>query len=138
MCAGSLQLCPTLCNSVDCGLPGVSITEDVSLGKNTGAYWPYLLPCPSSVQFSRSVVSNSANSWTAAQQVFLSFTTSWSLLMFVESVMPSNCLILYRPLLLLPSVFPHIRVFSSESVLHIRWPEYWSFSFSISPSNKYS
>ena len=58
--------------------------------------------------------------------------------MFIESVMPSNCLILCRPLLLLPSIFPSIRVFSNESVLHIRWPKYWSFSFSISISNEYS
>ena len=58
--------------------------------------------------------------------------------MSIESVMPSNHLILWRPLLLLPSIFPSIRVFSNESVLHIRWPKYWSFSFSISPSNEYS
>ena len=71
---------------------------------------------------------------------FLSITNSWSLLklMSVESVMPSNHLILCRPLLLPPSIFPSIRVFSNESVLHIRWPKYWSFSFSISPSNEYS
>ena len=70
---------------------------------------------------------------------FLSFTISWSLpkLMSLESVMPSNHLILCHPLLL-PSIFPTIRVFSSESVLHIRWPKYWSFSFSIIPSNEYS
>ena len=77
---------------------------------------------------------------TAAHQDSLSFTISWSLLklMFFKSVMPSNHLILCCPLLLLPSIFPSIRVFSSESVLHIRWPEYWSFSLSISPSNEYS
>ena len=70
----------------------------------------------------------------------LSVTNSWSLLklMSIESVMPSNHLILCCPLLLLPSSFPSIRVFSSESVLHMRWPKYWSFSFSISPSNEYS
>ena len=74
--------------------------------------------------------------WSAARQAFLSFTISWSLLklMSVESVMPSNHLVLCHPLLLLPSIFPSNRVFSSESVLHIRWPKYWSFSFSISPS----
>ena len=78
--------------------------------------------------------------WTAACQVSLSTTNSQSLLklMSIESVMPSNYLILYRPLLLLPSIFPSIRVFSKESVLHIRWPKYWSFSFSINPSNEYS
>ena len=78
---------------------------------------------------------------TAAHQASLSITNSWSLikLMSIESVMPSNHLILcHRPLLLLPSIFPRIRVFSSESVLLIRWPKYWSFSFSISPSNEYS
>jgi len=80
-----------------------------------------------------------ATPWTAARQASLSFTISWSLLklMSVESVMPSSHLILCRPLLL-PSVFPSIRVFSSESVLHIRWPKYWSFSFSISPSSEHS
>ena len=78
--------------------------------------------------------------WTAAHPAFLSFTVSQSLLrlMSVESMMPSNHLILCRPLLLLPSIHPGIRVFSNESVLHIRWPKYWSFSFSISPSNEYS
>ena len=78
--------------------------------------------------------------WTAARQASLSFTISRSLLklMSIESMMPSNHLILCRPLLLLPSIFPSIRVFSNESALCIRWPNYWSFSFSISPSNKYS
>ena len=78
--------------------------------------------------------------WTAAGQASLSITNSQSLLkwMSIESVMPSNPLILCRPLLLLPSIFPSIRVSSSESVLCIRWPKYWSFSFSISPSNEYS
>ena len=77
---------------------------------------------------------------TAAHQASLSFTISWSLLkhMSIESVMPSNHLILCHPLLLLPSIFPSIRVFSSEWALHIRWPKYQSFSFSISPSNEYS
>ena len=78
--------------------------------------------------------------WTAACQASLSITNSWSLLklMFIESVMLSNYLILCHLLLLLPSIFPSIRVFSKESVLCIRWPKYWSFSFSISPSNEYS
>ena len=76
--------------------------------------------------------------WTAAHQASLSITNSWSLpkLMSIESVMPSDHLILYPPLLLLPSVFPSIRVFSDESTLCIRWPKYWSFSFNISPSNE--
>ena len=75
-------------------------------------------------------------SWTAARQASLSFTVSLSLLkpMLIESVMPSNHLILCRPLLLLPSIFPSIKVFTNESSLHIKWPKYWSFSFSISPS----
>ena len=93
-----------------------------------------------SVQFSRSVMSDSVTLWTAAHQVSLSTTNSRSLLklMSIESVLPSNHLILCRPLLLLPSIFPSIRVFSSESVLCIRWPKDWSFSFSIRPSNEYS
>ena len=78
--------------------------------------------------------------WTAAHQSSLWFTISQSLLklMSIESVIPSNHLILCCPLLLLPSIFPSIRVFSNESVLLIRWPKYWSFSFNISPSNEYS
>ena len=81
-----------------------------------------------------------ATPWTAARQASLSITNSWSLLklMSIESVMPSYHLILCCPLLLPPSNFPSIKVFSNESVLHIRWPKYWSFSFSISPSNEYS
>ena len=81
-----------------------------------------------------------AATWTAAHQASLSFTISWSLLklMCIELVMPSNHLILCHPLLLPPSIFPSIRVFSKESVLCLRWPKYWSFSFSISPSNEYS
>ena len=81
-----------------------------------------------------------ATPWTAAHQASLSITNSQNLLklMSIESVMPSKHLILCRPLLLLPSIFPSIRVFSNESVLRIRWPKYWSFSFSISPSNEYS
>ena len=81
-----------------------------------------------------------ATPWTAKCQTSLSITNSQSLLklMSIESVIPSNHLILYHPLLLLPSILPSIRVFSSESILHIRWPKYWSFSFSISPSNEYS
>ena len=78
--------------------------------------------------------------WTAACQASLSITNSWSLLnlMFIKSVMPSSHLFPSHPLLLLPSIFPSIRVFSSESALCIRWPKYWSFSFSISPFNDYS
>ena len=81
-----------------------------------------------------------ATPWTIAHQASLSITNSRSLpkLMSIESVMPSSHLILCRPLFLLPSVFPSVRVFSNESNLHIRWPKYWSFSFNISPSNDYS
>ena len=81
-----------------------------------------------------------ATPWTAARQASLSITNSRNLLklMSIESVMPSNHLILCCPLLLLPSVFPSIRVFSSESVLHIGWPNYWNFSLGISPFNEYS
>ena len=93
-----------------------------------------------SVQFSCSVVSNSAAPSTAAHQASLSITNSQSLLklMSIKSVMPSNHLILCRPLLLLPSIFPSIRVFPNESVLRIRWSKYWNVSFTISPSNEYS
>ena len=81
-----------------------------------------------------------ANPWTAARQASLSITNSWSLpkLLSIESVMPSSHLILCCPFLLLPSIFPSIRVFSNESVLYIRWPKYWSFSFNITPSSEYS
>ena len=94
----------------------------------------------SSVPFSCSVVSDSATPWSAARQPSLSITSSRSLLklMSIESVVPSSHLILCRPLFLPPSIFPSIRVFSDESVLRIRWPNYWSFSFSISPSKEYS
>ena len=91
-----------------------------------------------SVQFSRSVMSDSVTPWTAAHQASLSIISSQGLLklMSIESVMPSNRLILSDPILLPPSIFPSIRVFSSESVLRIRWLKY--FSFSVSPSNEYS
>ena len=90
-------------------------------------------------QFCCSVMANSTP-WTTALQASLSITNSRNLLtlMSIASVMPSNRLILCCPLLLLPSVFPSIRVFSNESVLHIRWLKYWNFSYSISPSNEYS
>ena len=98
-----------------------------------------ILPLWLSVQFS-SVAQLCLTPWTAARQASLSITNSQSLfkLMSIESMMPSNHFILCRPLLLLPWIFPSIRVFSKESVLCIRWPKYWSFSFSISPSSEYS
>ena len=113
---------------------------EADLGPNTS------LPFLGSMQVSKttqrctcvslSVVSNSVTPWTVACQASLFITSSWNLLklMSIEFVMPSNHLILCYPLLL-PSVFPSIRTFSNESVLHIRWPKFWSFSFSISPSN---
>ena len=92
------------------------------------------------LQFSCSVMWLFVTPWTATYQASLSITNSWSLLklMSIQSVMPSNHFILCRSLLLLSSIFPNIRVFSKESVLHIRWPKYWSFSFNISPSKEYS
>ena len=117
------------------------------LGSGIQGTWGWMGECCSSpecpsAQFS-SVISRVrlfANPWTTARQASLSITNSQSLLklMSIELVMPSNHLILYHPLLLLPSIFPSIRVFSNESALHSRWPKYWSFSFSISPSNEYS
>jgi len=97
----------------------------------------FLRPLVPSVQL-LSAVRLFATPWTATHQASLSITNSQSLLklMSIKSVMPSNHLILCHPLLLLPSIFPSIRVFSNESVLHMRWPKYWSFS--ISPSNEYS
>ena len=103
-----------------------------------------ILPYSLSVQFSSvqslSRVQLFATPWTAARQASLSITNSWSLfkLVSVELLMPSNHLIICYPLLILPSIFPSIRVFSNESVLRIRWSKYWSYSFSISPSNEYS
>ena len=98
-----------------------------------------LLVSVSSVQ-SLSCVRLFETPWIAARQTSLSITNSRRLLklMSIESVMPSNHLILCCPLLLLPSIFPSLRVFSNELVLHIRWPKYWRFSFSINPSNEYS
>ena len=100
----------------------------------TNLYWWKI----SSLQ-SLSCVQLFVTPWTAAHQASLSLTNSQSLpkLMSIELVMPSNHLILCRPLPLLPSIFPSIRVFSDESALHIRWPKYWSFSFNISPSNEH-
>ena len=94
--------------------------------------------CP--IQFSWSVMADSAIPWTATCQASLSITNPRNLLKLtsIESVMPPNHLMLCRPLLVLPSMFPSIRIFSNESALRIWWPKYWSFSFSISPSNEYS
>ena len=123
---------------------------DLGIKKNTDNIWaslsilPFQNPEPHRGHLSQfSSVSQWClilrDPWTAKRQASLSITNSWSLLklMSIELVMPSNHLILCHPLLL-PSVFPSIRVFSNESVLRIRWPKYWSFSFGISPSNEYS
>ena len=104
-------------------------------------YYFYVYSLKFLPQLSHSVVSDSLwPPWTATCQASLSITNCRSLLrlMSMEMVMPANHLILCHPLFLLPSIFPSIRVFSNESVLHIRWPKYWSFSFNISPSNEYS
>ena len=116
--------------------------QDLALAPDS-ACWALRSHCCVSVQFSSaeslSHVRPFATPWTAAHQTSLSIINSQSLLklMSISSVMPSNHLILCCPLLLLPSIFPSIRVFSNESVLHIRWPKYWNFSFSICPSNEY-
>ena len=120
------QLCPTLCDPMNRSTPGlpVYLTECGPLEKGMANHFSLIaLRTP----------------WTAAHQASLSITNPRNppKPMSIESVMPSNHLILCRPLLLLPSIFPSIRVFSNELALHIRWPKYWSFSFSISPSSEY-
>ena len=108
--------------------------------KLTYAFQGYQSGRVNSVQFSCPFMSDSVTPWTASCQASLSITNSQSLLklMSIESVVLSNHLILCRPLLFLPLVFPSLRVFSSEAVFCIRWPKYWSFSFSVHPSNEYS
>ena len=161
------QSCPTLSDPVDYSLPASSVhgilqartLEWATIPFCRGSSWPrdqtgsFSLPEDSlasepprdtfsSVQFSCSVMSDSlpSHGLQHARPPCLFITNSWSLLilMSIELVIPSNHLILCCSLLLLPSVFPSIRVFSNESVPHIGWPKYWSFSFSISPSNEYS
>ena len=160
------QLCPTLCDPMDYTVHGIlqaRILEWVAFPFSRGSSQPrdqtqvshsagrfftswatrewaviYLERKGNDSVQSLSHVWLFATPWTAACQAFLSITGSWSLLKLVpiELVMPSNHLILCRPLLLLPPILPSIRVFSNESVLRIRWPTYWSFSFNISPSNE--
>ena len=121
-----------------------NITSSITLSKNEFLmFFPqtcFHMLFSLSVQLSRSVVSDSATPCTTACQASLSITNSRSIfkLVSIESVMPSNHLILCHPLLLLPSIFPSLKVFSYDPVLHIRWPKCWSFSFSISPSSEYS
>ena len=114
-----VQSCLTLCESVEGLIPFLVQFRSVQLLSRVQLF---------------------ATPWTAAHQTSLSITNSRSSpkLMSIESVMPSSPLILCRPLLLPPSIFPSIRIISNKSVLHIRWPKYWSFSFSISPSTEYS
>ena len=131
-----LQSCPTLCDPIDGSPPG-----SPSLGFSRQKHWMccyFLLQCVKVKTLSR--IRLLVTPWTAAHQASLSITNSWSLLkvMSIESVMPCNRLILCCPLLLPLSIFPSIRVFSKESVLPIRWPKYWSFSISVSPSNECS
>ena len=139
------QSCLTRCNPMNCSTPGLPVHHQLNVheseqmsgdSKEQGslAYCSF-----SSVQL-LSHVWLFLTPWTAVCQASLSFSLSQSLLkfMFIESVMPSNHLILCHPLLLLPSIFPSIRVFSNELTLCIRWPKYWSFSFSISPFSEYS
>ena len=135
----SCNKCPTLLGDTDVKLKMNWETGNPILSEARRPERGALTSQISSVQ-SLSRVRFFVTPWTAASQASLSFINSQSLLklMSIELVMPSNHLILCHPLLLPPSIFPSIRVFSSESVLHIRWPEYWSFSFSISPSNEYS
>ena len=133
-----LAVLPSLRIPVQCWVEGVKANIFVLFpvfGKS--------IVCHHSVQFSSVQllchVQLFVTLWTAACQASLFITNSWSppKPMSIESVMPSNHLILCRPLLLLPSIFPSFRVFSNESALHIRWPKYWSFSFNISPSNEH-
>ena len=125
--AQSLSNAPLFCDTMDCKPPAPP-----SMGFSRQEYWFSSVQSLSHVQFL-------ATSWTAACQASLPITNSWSLLRFmsIALVIPSNHLMLCCPLLLLPSISPSIRVFSNELALHIRWPEYWSFSFSISLSSEY-
>ena len=135
-----MKICQTILPSSDCHTCPEYITERLKAWKGfSGSKTVVISESHYSVQFSRSVMSDPMTPWTAACQASLSITNSRSLLklMSIEWVMPSNHLILCHSLLLPPSIFPSIRVFSKESVLPIRWPNYWSFSFSISPSNEY-
>ena len=139
----------TLCDPMDYSMPGFPVLHPLPKLVQTHVLWVsdaiqpshvyiYIWYIFSSVQL-LSRVWLFVTPWTAACQASLSITNSWSLPkpMSIESTMPSNHLILRHPLLLQPSIFPSIRVFSNESALHIRWPKDWSFSFSISPSHEH-
>ena len=138
------QLWPTLVTPMDCSMPGFPVLHYLPKSAQTRVHWVCdtihsSLPLFSSVE-SVSCAWLFATPWIAARQASLSITNSQSLLevMSIELVVPSNHLIVCHPLLLLPSIFPSIRVFSNESVLRLRWPKYWSFSFNISRSYEYS
>ena len=144
-CCSICQLCPTLCNSVDCNILGFPVFQYLLGFSNSHllSQWCYLTiylpPALSSIQ-SLSPVRLFATPWIAARQASLSIANSRRSLKLtsIESVMPSSHLILCRPLLLLPAIPPSIRVFSNESALRMRWPKYWSFSFSIIPSKEHA
>ena len=129
---------------MDWSMPGFPVLHYLPEFAQTHVHWISDAMQPSHPQFSSiqslSHVLPLVTPWTAAHQASLSITNSQSLhkLMSIESAMPSNHLILCRPLLFPPSIFPSIRVFSNESTLRMRWPKYWSFSFNISASNEYS
>ena len=143
------QSCPTLSDPMNYSLPGSTVHGiflarvlewgAIAFSEGHNNRLLYFFEELSLVPFSCSVVRLFATPWSGAHQASLSITNFWSppKPMSIKSVMPSNHLILCRPLLLLPSIFPSIRVFSNESALRIRWPKYWSFSFSISPSSKH-
>ena len=121
----------TVHNNIICNSTKVETTDEQITECGVAIQWNIVVV--------QSLMSNPVTPWTAACQASLSFTISWSLLklMSIESVIPSNHLILCHPLLLLPSIFPSIRVFFNEAALHIRGPKYWSFSFNISPSSEH-
>ena len=132
-----LFIISVLCNACFCLLPIFLLMYNFSYCFVKDGYIHFVVVV---VVQSPSCIWLFATPWTAAHQAFLSLTISWGLprFMSIESAMPSNHLILCHPLLLLPSILPSIRVFSNELASPIRWPEYWSFSFRISPSNEYS
>ena len=138
MSKGSLKSCLILGNPVNCGLPGFSFREEDSQGLNTGVYWPIMVAIPffSSVAQSCPTLCNTVEGSMPGLPVHHQLPEP-SKPMSIESVMPSNHLIFCCTLLLLCSIFTSIRVFSNESALHIRCPQYWSFSFNISPPNEH-
>ena len=143
VCSRALAGDPSVRAAVHVSAEGGRLSDDLLCPQAAPSPEPRHCVCPTFHQFSSveslSCVRLFVTPWTAARQASLSITNSQSppKLMSIESVMPSSHLILCRPLLLLPSIFPSIRVFSSESALHIRWPKYWSFNFNISPASEH-